>query len=246
LEGIAPIQERLEGFFPYMNAQQEQQVSLLVGPGGPAASGGQVSHSWRFTDDAGWSLVIGADTATLAVGPEYSEFAEFSDRFRSTLIALGEGAGVTRANRLGIRYVNVADTVPTEPDAWRSWFRSDLNGWSVTDIVAENTRLVTSITQTQLSATATADSSGPPIDIQAMVRHGFIPPNTMVPGVLPRLPQTAAAYLLDIDLYVEVPQAFDGDELTRQLTVLHDQIDRFFYWSMTPEGAEYFGVEVLQ
>jgi uncharacterized protein (TIGR04255 family) len=244
LEGVAPVQERIEHLFPYLNAQQMQQVSLLVGPAGPAAAGGQVSKSWRFNDDAGWSLVLSADTATLAVGPEYGEFAEFSDRFEAVLSALGEGAGVTRANRLGVRYVNIAEVPPTEPDAWRSWFRPELTGWSVTNVVAEGTNLLTSITQTQLAAPPRGELAGPPVDIQAMVRHGFIPANTMVPGVLPRQPQSAA-YLLDIDLFVDAPQAFDAEELSRQLTMLHEQIDRFFYWSIAPDGEDYFGVEVL-
>ena len=54
------------------------------------------------------------------------------------------------------------------------------------------------------------------------------------------------AFLLDIDIFTEGPQPFEPDELTRQLTMLHDQIDRFFFWTLTDEGATYFGREVLQ
>jgi len=96
--------------------------------------------------------VVAADSATLAVGPEYGEFAEFSERFRTALTALGEGAGVTRADRLGIRYVNIAEVPPGDPDAWRTWFRPDLTGWSATATVADGARLLASITQTQLAA----------------------------------------------------------------------------------------------
>ena len=52
LEGVAPVQERLDDVFPYMNRQEIQQVALLVGPGRPAAAEGQTSQSWRFNDDA--------------------------------------------------------------------------------------------------------------------------------------------------------------------------------------------------
>jgi len=243
LDGVAPVQDRLDQLFPYMNPQQVQQVSLLIGPAGPAAAGGQASQSWRFSDEGGWSLVVAADSATLAVGPEYGEFAEFSERFRTALTALGEGAGVTRADRLGIRYVNIAEVPPGDPDAWRTWFRPELTGWSATATVADGTRLLASITQTQLAAPPTGELSGPPVDIQALVRHGFVPANTLVPGVLPRQPQNPA-FLLDLDLFVDAPQPFHADELSRQITMLHDQIDRFFYWSLAPEGAAYFGVEV--
>jgi uncharacterized protein (TIGR04255 family) len=72
----------------------------------------------------------------------------------------------------------------------------------------------------------------------------LVPANTTVPGVL--APQTTGpAFLLDLDIFTEGPQAFDPDELTRQLTMLHDQIDRFFFWALTDEGAAYFGREVL-
>jgi uncharacterized protein (TIGR04255 family) len=219
-------------------------LSLLVTPGGPAAAEGQTSQSWRFSDDVGWSLVLAADTATLQVGPQYGDFSEFSDRFRAVLDALAEGAGVTRADRLGVRYVNIAEVPPDSLDAWKTWFRAELTGWPSADAVAGSTRLLTTLTQTQLAAPAAGELAGPPADIQAIVRHGLIPPNTIIPGVLAGQPQRAA-YLVDIDLFVDAPQAFDAGELARQLTLLHDQIDRFFYWSLADEGRSYFGLEVL-
>lgn len=244
LEGVAPIQEHLDDVFPYMTRQEIQQVSLLVGPGMPAAADGLTSQSWKFNDDAGWTLVISADAATLSVGPQYGEFREFADRFRRVLAALDEGGRVTRADRLGIRFINIAEVPPNDPEVWRTWFRPELTGWSATEAVAEGTRLITSITQTQMASPPVGELSGPPVDIQAIVRHGFIPARTTIPGVLPTQAENPA-YLLDIDLFVEAPQPFDSDELSRQLTMLHDQIDRFFYWSIAPGGAEYFGVEVF-
>lgn len=244
LEGVAPIQERLDALFPYMKQQQVQQVSLLVGPAGAAAAESQAAQTWQFEDGHGWSLTLSADVATLGVGPQYGEFNEFSDRFRAVLTALAEGASVSRADRLGVRYVNIAEVPPGDADAWRAWFRPELTGWSATEAVGDGTRLITSITQSQLAAPPVGELSGPPVDIQAIVRHGLVPANTMVPGVLPLEPQ-GPAYLLDIDLFVEAPQPFDPEELSRQLTMLHDQIDRFFFWALAPEGRTYFGCEVL-
>ena len=244
LEGVAPIQERLDAIFPYMKQQQVQQVSLLVGPAGPAAGEAQVTQTWRFDDDAGWWLVLAPDSATLGVGPQYGEFAEFSDRFRTVLQALAEGAGVSRGDRLGVRYLNIAEVPPGDDAAWHHWFKPELTGWSATDAIGDATRLITSITQTQLAASPVGELSGPPVDIQAIVRHGLIPANTMVPGVLPAQPRNAA-FLLDVELLVDAPQPFDPDELSRQVTMLHDQIDRFFFWAVAPEGATYFGLEVL-
>ncbi|HUY24387.1 MAG TPA: TIGR04255 family protein [Candidatus Saccharimonadales bacterium] len=244
LDGIAPIQERLAPVFPYMNQQQTQQVSLLVSPSGPSAAQTQSTQTWRFTDDGGWTLVVSSDTANLAVGPQYVNFAEFADRFRVVLAALADGAGVQRADRLGVRYVNVAEVPPGDAEAWRHWFRPELTGWTATEVVGESTRVTTSITQTQLAAPPIGELSGPPVEIQAIVRHGLIPALTIVPGVVSTQPKNPA-YLLDIDLFVEAAQPFDADELSRQVTMLHNQIDRFFFWAIAPKGAAYFGRELL-
>jgi uncharacterized protein (TIGR04255 family) len=100
----------------------------------------------------------------------------------------------------------------------------------------------TSITQTQLAAPPTGDLTGPPVDIQAIIRHGYVPQNAVLPGVLPAQLERAA-FLLDVDLFVEGHQTFDETELTRQLGLFHDQIDRFFRWCLSQAGEEYFGLE---
>jgi uncharacterized protein (TIGR04255 family) len=246
LEGVAPVQERLEEHFPYMAEEQVQQVSLLMGPTGPPSAEAQAERTWRFTDDVGWSLALSAHTATLAVGPEYGDFNEFSSRFRAILDALREGAGVGRCDRLGLRYVDIAETPPGEPEAWRGWFRPELTGWPATDIIASDSRLITSITQTQIAATSAGELAGPPAEIQGVVRHGYVPPNTIVPGIAPNAAPQSPAYLIDTDVFVEAPQTFDPDELARQLTLFHDQIDRFFRWALGPAGEEYFGLEELR
>lgn len=242
LEGVAPVQDRLEHLFPYMNPEQVQQVSLLVGPAGPSTAESQTTHTWRFTDDIGWALILSTDSATLSVGPQYGAFDEFSTRFRAILEALDEAAGVARCDRLGLRYVDIAEIPPGDEDAWRQWFRPELIGWSATPLIGADTRLLTSITQTQLAAQPIGELSGPPVDLQAIVRNGYIPANTTVPGILPAQPQSPA-YLLDMDLFVDAPQPFDAEELSRQVTMFHDQIDRFFRWTLTPEGEAYFGLE---
>jgi uncharacterized protein (TIGR04255 family) len=242
IEGIAPIQRQLGTLFPYLKQQQFQQVSLQVGPGAPAAAETQDAHAWLFEDDVGWSLALTPDSATLSIGPRYSEFREFSDRFSAVLTALSNNAGVPRADRLGVRYLNIAEIPPGAEGAWRRWFRPELTGWSGTELIGDS-KLITSLTQTQLAARPVGELSGPPVDVQAVVRHGVIPGNTLIPGAVAQ-PSPQPAYLIDLDVYVEAPQPFDPEELSRQVAAFHDQIDRFFYWAMTDDGAAYFGCEV--
>jgi uncharacterized protein (TIGR04255 family) len=215
-----------------------------MGPGMPPTSEAQTARTWRFTDDAGWALVVAADAATLSIGPQYGDFGEFRSRFATIVAALHETAALPRCDRLGLRYVDIAQMPPGDDGAWRDWFRPDLTGWSGSSLVANSTRVITSITQTQLAASPVGDLAGPPADIQAIVRHGYIPANTMVPGVTPEQIENAA-FLLDIDLFIEGHQPFDAEELSRQITMLHDQVDRFFRWTLTPTGEEYFGLEEI-
>jgi uncharacterized protein (TIGR04255 family) len=243
MEGIAPIQQHLRELFPYLRQQQLQHVSLLITPGAPAAAEAQATPSWQFEDDNGWSLTLAPASLVLAIGPRYTEFSEFSERFNAILDALAQYAYISRADRLGVRYINVAEVPPDDEYAWRRWFRPELIGWAGSEFLDDSTRLITSLTQTQLAAAPIGDLSGLPVDVQAVIRHGLIPANTIVPGIVPIQPQRPA-YLIDLDVFVEVPQSFDPKELARQVTLFHDQVDRFFFWAMTDEGAEYFGKEV--
>ncbi len=242
LDGVVPVQDRLDRLFPYMTEQQVQQLSILVSPGASAQAEHQASRLWRFTNDDGWSLALAADSATLSVGPQYQAFEDFAERFNTVLRALVETGEVTRCDRLGVRYINIAEAPPAAPMDWKEWFRAELTGWSATDVVGQDARLVTSLTQTQLAARPVGDLSGAPVDVQGIIRHGYIPPNTTVPGILPIQPQ-GAAFLLDMDLFVEAPQPFDPEALTTQVNLLHGQIDLFFRWALAPGGEAYFGVE---
>lgn len=245
LEGVSPVQDRLEGLFPYLTQQQMQSVSILIGPGAPAQApaGGQSTRIWQFSDDAGWVFALAPDSATLTIGPQYESFEEFDERFRAILQALSEVAGVTRCDRLGVRYVDLAEADPTNPGAWRDWFRPELTGWAATDVLGAGTTLVASIAQTQLTATPTGDLAGPPFDVQAIIRHGHVPQGSVIPGL--QIQPASPAFLLDMDLFVEGAQEFDIDALSDQLDLLHGQIDRFFRWTLAPDGEAYFGVEAV-
>jgi uncharacterized protein (TIGR04255 family) len=242
LEGVTKIQDDVEALFPYLSEQQVQSLSFLLSPGAPVQAGGQTSKAWQFSDDAGWIFAVSPDNASLtAGGGQYGSFADFAERFRLILSALSENTGVGRCDRLGVRYIDLAEVPLDEDDAWRRWFRPELTGWGSSEVLGSDTTLVASIAQTQLSARPTGELSGPPVDVQAIIRHGYLPPNTALPGV--PIQSQSAAFLLDMDLFVEGPQVFDVDALDAQLDILHTQIDRFFRWTLAPEGEEHFGLE---
>lgn len=241
-DGIVPLQERLLSTFPYMEEEQSQQVRLVVGSEVTAPPDVQPQRIWRFSDDAGWTLRVASANTILSVGAEYADFGEFQTRLLTVLTALHELAALPRCDRLGLRYVDIAQVTPGEEDAWRTWFRPELAGWSTGGLLADNTRVRTTITQTHLDAPPLVEGGDTPLDVQALIRHGYVPAQSVIPALAPI---ENPGFLLDLDLFVEGHQPFDPERLTGQVVALHDQIDRFFRWALTPAGEDYFGLEEL-
>ena len=239
MPGIAPLQEALRSEFPYMEEERVQEVSLVVGPAGPAGGASTASVTWKLTNDSGTLIVIGAGSATLSAGSSYTSVAEFSSDFQLMLDALAS-VGVPRCDRLGVRYLSLVVDLPGENRSWRRWFKPELLGWAGSDIVADHA-LEAGISQVTLSHQPVGDLAGPPSEIQATVRHGAMPAQTEVPGI-PPLHVEDPSYLLDLDVYAVGHQRFDPGSILDQFTMFHKQIDRFFYWSLTEEGAEHFGL----
>jgi uncharacterized protein (TIGR04255 family) len=117
-------------------------------------------------------------------------------------------------------------------------------GWIGGDVLTGRSSLLASISQTHISARPVGELAGPPSDVEAIIRHGLVPPGSTVPGV-PPIPVEHPAFLLDLDLFVTGSQPLESDELTAQFRTLHAQIDRFFRWTLTPDGDSYFGLEEL-
>lgn len=234
LAGIAPLQERFETTFPYMSQNQVQELSFLIGPAGAAAPQTGTALVTEFTDDEGRLLSIHPGSATLSMGATYDGIEDFAERFSDVLRSLSEVVGVRRCDRLGVRYLN---TVGASSNAsWRSWFRTELVGWAASQIVAAEAMTQSSVSQTQLAGAIGS------VDAQAIVRHGLAPTGSTLPGV-PPVTVSELTFFLDFDFFVTGPQRFAPESILAQFRVLHDQIDRFFRWSLTSAGADYFGLE---
>src|SRR3954469_3292509 len=83
LEGVAPLQDALFDLFPYMTQQVVQEMSLMIGPAGPAAPESAHTTIHQFSDDDGWTLSVTVSSATLAVqGSQYAGVHDFAGRFQ--------------------------------------------------------------------------------------------------------------------------------------------------------------------
>jgi uncharacterized protein (TIGR04255 family) len=241
MAGIAPLQNELRDALPYMEQEKVQELSFVVGPAGPAAGGAAESITWKLTNDQGYLATIGAGSASLSIGTDYTNVGDFAGALRRVLDALAV-VHVPRCDRLGVRYLSLAEDLPGDQGAWRRWFRPEILGWVGSEVPAAGS-LANSMAQVQLSQPAVGDLKGPPGDVQAVVRHGVVPRGTLVPGV-PPITVEATSYLLDLDVFAVGHQRFDSEAVLEQFALFHAQIDRFFYWSLTEEGGEHFGLEV--
>jgi len=251
LDGIAALQERLTDMLPYMERQQVGQMTFAFNPDGTFVPGAQESSVvWKFTDDSGWTLAITPGSAILAVGTAYRGIDDFGQRFSAVLDALTTMDGparVQRCNLLQVRYIDVIESPPHDPRAWTRWIRHDLTGWAGDGIMGEGTTLLSQFVQTQLTAPLSSPS-GEHLAV-ALIRHGLLPQGSVIPGVPPipffNVTLGQVAYTIDMDVSIQQPQLFISANLTAQFRALHTQIDRFFHWALTDEGADHFGLEVL-
>lgn len=242
-EGIAPIQDRLRERYPYMAQRQEIAMQIGSGAQGPAAGvvGGLV---WELSDDEGRVVVVSTGSASLTVGTAYEGAEEFAERFEEVLSVLAEVVGVPRCDRLGLRYLSVAENPPGDETGWRRWFRPELTGWVASDMLDDETVPELALSQVQLRAAGGGPFSGLVPDIRGAVQHGLVPAGSGIPGI-PPITTNAASYILDLDLSVEAPQPFDIAILRKQFEALHREIDAFFRWSLTHQGEDHFGFEEL-
>lgn len=240
VSGIAPLQEALRARFPYMEQKEVHEVSLLIGPSGPGAPQAASSKTWELTDDHGFRLVVSPSITTLSAGESYDGIENFAKVFHQVVEALHKVLGISRCDRLGVRYLSIAEDDPGAQGSWTNWFRPELLGLVR---VLEPSALRTSITQTQLRSRATDEFAEFPRAVQAIVRHGFAPRGSDLPGV-PPIKLDGDAFFLDLDLFSAGEQPFDAARIMTQFLMLHAQIDRFFYWALSDDGKRHFGLEL--
>ena len=241
LEGIGPLQDRLEAGFPFLERQDLSGVSIQVGPEAPPPEV-ETTTMWQLSNEGGTLLSVGPGIATLSAGREYEGVEWFSGLFRQLLTALEEAYEIRRCDRLGVRYLNAVESVPGELRTWQRMFRPELTGWMAVDILKEGTRIENSISQLSLIAPPVDDFADAPGEVRGVIRSGLVRAGPLLPGIPPVTVENES-FLFDMDLFQEVQQPFRSDDLVSQFLALHAQIDGFFRWSLTDEGAALLGLE---
>lgn len=243
IDGLAAVQDGLRERYPYLEAQPTAgSLEVQFGPNGPQAAFGSNAQQFVFLSDDGYSVHVDAGSVTLSAGASYQGYEDFRDRFAEVVQILHSVVRVPRCDRIAVRYLTLATTPSSDSSAWSKWFRPEFVGWSGGKLLAEGTTIQNSLSQVQLSSSPQDSFALFPADVAGVVRHGLIPGGSGVAGI-PPIQIDAESYVVDFDFFCEHAQPWDVGRLVGQFHALHDQIDRFFRWALTDEGARDFGYE---
>lgn len=239
LDGIAPLQAALADEFPYMTQEVVQQLSLMIGPAGPAAPTADSASTvvYNFTNDDGWTLSVTVSSASLSVGGQYRGVRDFARRFEVLCTALQAAAGVRRCDRLGVRYLDLVD-IDEGSDDWATWFQPQIVGLAHPQLARSG--LIASLTESRLQQEVMGALVGLQGPVLGIIRHGVVPAGSMLQGLPPR-PIDHPAFLFDMDTFVQSEQPFEPARLATQYVDLHNEIEKVFHWAVTDAGRDRFG-----
>lgn len=242
LEGIAPFQEALREVFPYMEQIVERSVEVDLAGETNIKTDDQIT--WHFTDDEGFRLVVGTNIMTLSVDQQYQGIDDFATRFSRCLEIAQTHLSLQRCDRIGVRFLDVVPDTEDPEVGWHRWFKNEIVGWPTSRITEGSTRLENSVSQTHLTADNSDSLAIYPSAINAVIRHGIANARSIIPGI-PPVTLGNRSFFLDLDFFVTAPQLFSIESINTQIRGLHSQADRFFRWSLTPEGEDEFGLKEL-
>ena len=241
LDGAAAVQAALGKRYPYLAQNVVQQMSLMVGPAGPAApqqTSQNVVH--ELTSDDGWTLTLTVSSATLSVGEDYAGVDDFAGRFAEVCAALAATGDIARCDRLGVRYLDVVEI--EDADGWQDWFQPQIVGVATPALSRDS--LLSSLTETRLRKQPDGPFQTLSSPVEGILRHGVVPAGSMLAGVPPRsVPHRI--FVFDMDTFVAAPQPFDADTLADQFRALHGEIEKVFHWAVTDQGRARFGYESI-
>ncbi len=240
LDGAAAVQASLGGRYPYLAQNVVQQMSLMVGPAGPAAPQTSQNVVHELTSDDGWTLTLTVSSATLAVGEQYAGVDDLAERLAEVCAALARTGDIRRCDRLGVRYLDVVEI--EDADGWEEWFQPQIVGVAAPSL--SRTSLLSSLTETRLRKQPDGPFQALRSPVEGILRHGVAPAGSVLAGVPPR-PVQQRAFLFDMDTFVAAAQPFDPDVLPEQFRALHAEIEKVFHWAVTDSGRTRFGYTVL-
>ncbi|MXZ53203.1 MAG: TIGR04255 family protein [Gammaproteobacteria bacterium] len=226
---IGPFQERIRSSYPVL--RQEQEVNVVLTPDGlnPASA---PTPLWRFFDrpeDPEWKVSLASSFVALDTR-RYESRANFLQRLREVLDALGDTIAPTTFDRIGVRYVDRVQL--DETTDLTGLVRSQVLGMSTVE-PGEDADLVHSLSEAEFRLR----------DATLRGRWGWLPANAQL-DPLHGDPLSTPCWILDLDMYSTAVGEFDATRLTSTAERYTERLYRFFRWAVRREFLRRYGGEV--
>jgi uncharacterized protein (TIGR04255 family) len=204
---VAEFESRLDSRYVPESAQTAQAFTVQIGPGplpASAVASAAADTVWPFRDDErGYAVSLGHASLAVEAGPQYHDFPQFLEEFRTAVTACADIFQPKREVRLGLRYVNEITDERLRLDV-----RSIINSKLVLPLgTAVEGGLLRSFGELRVK-----ESLG-----TFVIRHGLV---------------DDATYLLDFDYFSETERAFDPQQLLASVEGFHNLIEPFFVWTL--------------
>ena len=215
LGSLGPLQDAIRAEFPTF--AQEQQVTAMVGPGGPQHPVSRAPFDSRLATQRGVSEAPDSVTLEADVTVRYSSYDEFAERFRLVWAAILEHFAPSQVMRQGLRYVSHIES-DRPAISWSDLINADLLG-PLVGAFGEGV------------AQSVSELRFPREDGVLVFKHGLVPLG----------PAEKMGYLLDFDYFNEEPENDASVEaLMSRFERFHELIYRFFRWCITDHALEEF------
>lgn len=229
---IAEFQDGVKGDYPFV--QPERQLAISFGPTNVSASPEGVT-TYRFTNtDHPWEVTLSPNFMALQT-KGYTDRADFLGRFQVLIEVLQRTFGLTKCERLGVRYSSRI----AEPELFSrlvELVRPEISAVPLAALTQEHDPLsvqrVHAVTDTLYSVS----------DMALRARWGVIPAGTTID--LSLLPAPTESFLIDIDVFSAGPMDLDVEGILAGLRRFSDAQYRYFRWMVTMEYLRAFGAEL--
>jgi uncharacterized protein (TIGR04255 family) len=213
---VRPVQRRLARDYPRAEVAHLSEVRVDA-VGVTPLSNEQVFH---LRDPvASWTVTITRAFLSLET-TAYVDFPDFIRRWYAVMSVVAEELDLDRQERIGLRYINEisVESEPT-PEVLRSILRSEVVG--IVGAHPATERLITSMNELRF-----AEDRG-----ACAVRHGL------------RRESEKTVYVVDLDLYDDVPGELDVDGQAKLLGSFNHRAFQLFQWLVSSEQFERFRPE---
>ncbi len=232
-KSIPGIQQKLKdiGFLRF--EKNQIQNFLLTGPTPKV----ETIERWDFSNrEKRTGVVLTQDFVVLQTS-EYTTFQDFRGVFHRVLDVVATDAGVSLAQRIGIRYVDLIRKAPNE--TFDQYLHPGLLGFPFSELNEET------LSEESFRSEAAAKTPDGALSVRCMSAGGgqFLPPD-LLPPVLRydvSLGQDEVVTIIDFDRFAMIDDDFVPDLLLERLDSLHETANKAFRAVVTPFALDKWG-----